>query len=271
MIYLIVFIIVLLVIWSIARKRKKLTFDCITLIVGGVKCGKTTFQVYNALKEIKKRKRKWKFKKLFYKLLQKEFNDEEPLLYSNIPLKTDYVPISTDLLERQKRFNFKSVILLSETSLIADSMTIKDKDLNERLNLFYKLIGHETHGGSVFVETQNPSDNHYSLKRCIARFIYIHHLTKWVPFFLIFKVREMAYLDGMNIENNVNEDLDETMKWIIIPKRIWKKFDAYCYSELTDNLESSVNLVDGSELESLKANEIVTFRKENVKKGVVNK
>ena len=257
LIVIILLIIFLIFIFKIFKNRKKLKFDCISLIVGGVKCGKTTLQVYFALKEIKKRKRKVKIKNFFRKIFKRELL-EEPLLYSNIPLNCDYVQIDTDLLERKKRFNFGSVILLSETSLIADSMTYKDTSLNERLNLFYKLIGHELHGGSLFVETQNPSDNHYSLKRCISRYVYIHSLKK-IPFFLIFKVREFAYLDG--VENNINTDLEDDLKTLVISKSVWKKFDAYCYSGLTDNLEKKDIVINGNELDSLKANEIVTFRK----------
>lgn len=68
------------------------------------------------------------------------------MLYSNIKLKVryGYVLITKDLLLRQKRFNYGSTILISECSLVADSMNYKDKDTNDILTIFNKLIGHET-------------------------------------------------------------------------------------------------------------------------------
>ena len=126
-------------------------------------------------------------------------------------------------------------------------------------------------GGAVFVETQNPSDNHYSLKRCLNRYVFIMHLTKWIPFFLVARVREMAYLDGVDgINNDFNEDIEETMKYLIIPKSIWKKFDAYTYSILTDNLEVNRQIIQPYEVDSLKTKDILSLKsllKEKKKNG----
>lgn len=126
-------------------------------------------------------------------------------------------------------------------------------------------------GGAVYVETQNPSDNHYSLKRCLNRYLFIHHLTKWIPFILIARVREFAYLDGVDgINNNFNEDMDESMKLLFIPKSIWKKFDAYTYSILTDNLEVNRKVIKPYEIDSLKTSEILSLKsllKEKKKNG----
>ena len=126
-------------------------------------------------------------------------------------------------------------------------------------------------GGAVYVETQNPSDNHYSLKRCLNRYLFIHHLTKWIPLILIARVREFAYLDGVDgINNNFNEDMDESMKLLFIPKSIWKKFDAYTYSILTDNLEVNRKVIEPYEVETLKTNEILSLKsllKEKKKNG----
>lgn len=79
--------------------------------------------------------------------------------------------------------------------------------------MFYKLIGHELHGGAVFTETQNPSDNHYALRRCLNRYLFIQRCIKWIPFIIVFKVREMAYLDGENVNviNTVDEDLEKIL------------------------------------------------------------
>lgn len=256
MIWLILFIILgIWLIWFLAFKVKRLKLDCVSLITGGVKTGKTTLSVHLAIKKYKKNHRKWWIKHLFKR------NIEEPLLYSNIPLTCEYVPVTQAMLERTERINYKSVMYLCETSLIADSMSFKDDLLNERLSLFIKLYGHETHGGSLFLDTQAVSDNHYAVKRCISRNLYIYHLTKWIPFFLVFRVRELYYSEDNSTINVVSEDLEDSMKLVICSKRVWKKFDCYAYSVFTDNCPVNTDLELENKKRDLKVNNLVTFKK----------
>lgn len=238
-------------------KRKKLNLDCITLVVGAPKTGKTTIQVHLAIKDNKKRRFKTRLKNIFRTKKNKLLL---PLLYSNIPLNYPHVRLTKELLLREHRFVYNSTILISETSLVASSMDYGSEVVNDNLSYFYKLIGHELHGGAVFTETQNPSDNHFALKRCINRYLYIYHLTKWIPFVLIAKVREMAYLDGVEgVNNNFNNDIDgEGFKLLLIPKSIWKKFDAYTYSILTDDLYCDRNIIDSPK--TLKTKDILSFK-----------
>ena len=112
----------------------------------------------------------------------------------------------------------------------------KDMDINERLLYFNKLIGHETRGGGIIYDTQAIQDCHYAIKRSISSYIWIHHNIK-IPFFILVYVREMFYSEDNSSVNVFNEDVEETLLRIIVPKSIWKKFDAYCYSKLTDDLE----------------------------------
>ena len=153
----IVLLIILFIVW---KTHKRLKLDCITLVVGAPKTGKTTIQVYLAIKDHKKRIFKTKFKNLFR---SKNNKIELPLLYSNIPLKYPHVRLTKELLLREERFVYNSTILISETSLVADSMSYKNEKMSDTLSMFYKLIGHEMHGGAVFTETQNPSDNHFRI------------------------------------------------------------------------------------------------------------
>lgn len=162
---------------------------------------------------------------------------EEPLLYANVPIAgIKYVELTEDLILRKKRFNYRSTIYCQEASLVADSQMFRDMDINERLLLFNKLIGHETRGGEIIYDTQSIVDCHYAIKRSVSSYIWIHHNTK-VPFFVAVYVREMFYTEDGTAVNVFNEDVEKTLLRIIIPKSIWKKFDAYCYSKLTDDLE----------------------------------
>lgn len=267
-------IIILIAIWLIfflSTRIKKIKLDCVSLITGGVKTGKTSLSVHLAIKKYKSNHRKWWFKK--YILMNR--NVEEPLLYSNIPLTCEYVAVTQDMLERKVRLNYKSVMYLCETSLIADSMSFKDEEVNERLTLFIKLFGHETHGGSLFLDTQAVCDNHYAIKRCISRNLYIYHLIKWIPFLLVFKVRELYYSEDNSTINTVDTDIEDSMKLVICTKGVWKKFDCYAYSVFTDHCPNECEIINENKKRNLKVNQLVTFKtyktlqlENNEKKGV---
>lgn len=261
-----VLIILAIIFIKVAKTIKVLHLDNVVLINGGVKSGKTTLAVALAIREYRKAYISWFIKHFFKKDIEK------PLLYSNIPLKVKYVPLTKDLIERKKRFNYKSIVIMSESSLVIDSMYYKDGLINEEVSLFIKLFAHSTRGGKLFIETQALNDNHYAVKRGISRYVWIHSLIKWVPFILIYRVREMAYSEnGDNLTNVFNEDADETIKYLIVSKRVWKKFDCYCYSYLTDNLEITNDVIDGEKLNSLKAKNIVSFKDyKTIPKEIIN-
>lgn len=249
---------------KILSKFKVPKIGAMALFSGGVKCGKTTLAVATAIGEFKRRTRRVKFRNFFRKLFNKPLC-ELPLLYSNVPLSIPYVPVSLDLLTRKKRFVYGSVIYICEASLVADSQLIKDVNLNEQLLLFNKLIGHSTKGGCIIYDTQCIGDVHYSIKRCLSEYIYVHHLTKWIPFFLVAYVQECRYSDDKSTISVCDDDVEVKLRRVIIPKKTWKYFDCYCYSVLTDNLEVEKNEVCA---EDLKAHNIISFRKSRLLGGV---
>lgn len=245
--------------YKVSKHFKVPKIACVSLTTGGVKSGKSTFSVYLAISTYKRIHRRWKVRKVFQTLFNKPI-DEEPLLYSNIPLSVPYVPITLELLQRKIRPRYGSVAYVNEASLLCDQMLYKDDELSERLTLFNKLFGHETCGGYLVYDTQCIGDVHYAVKRSLSNYFYVHHLEKRIPFFLVAKVREERYSDDTGtISNTYSEDVEENLKTVIIPKSVWKKFDAYCFSVLTDSLPVSDNVLKGST--DLKAREIVSFRK----------
>lgn len=248
-------------IYYIRKHFKMPKVDNMICVTGGVKSGKSTFSFALADSIYRRNLRRWKVRNFFRKGLnkfrKKKFPmEEKPLFYSTIPVNREHVLLSLDLLKRDVRFTYKSVIWVDEASLLADSQCYKDLDLNERLMLFNKLIAHETQGGTIVYNTQSISDLHYSVKRCLAETFYVHHTAKWLPFFLVVTVREERYSeDGLAI-NNYNEDVEESLKRVIVPKSVWKKFDCYAYSSMTDSLPTVTEL---NKVNSLKATKIVSF------------
>lgn len=241
----------------VIKRVKFLKLGSFVLITGGLKSGKTQLAVYLALKDYRKKHRRWLLKK---SILHKV--EEEPLLYSNIPLNVPYVPLNEELLLRKKRFNFKSTILLSEASLVADSQLIKDSEINNQLLLWVKLIAHETHCGKLFVESQSVDDLHYSFRRSISNYIFIKSNLN-LGLFHALDVREMVYSNVGNVTNVFDNDLDnEDKKRVFIPFTIHNKYDSCCYSVLTDKLDSITKTINGRKLKNLKANRLFSFRKE---------
>lgn len=234
----------------------------VALVTGGVKCGKTNLAVALALKEYKKRCRSTKVKNFFLRIRKKR-EIPLPLLYSNIPLSVPYVEVTEDLLLRKKRFVYNSVILISEVSLVADSTLIRDMDLNDRLLMFNKLIGHETKGGVLIYDTQCIGDCHFSVKRCLSNYFYVHHITKWIPFFVVLHIRELMYSDDNSTINVFNSDVEDcSNKLVLLSKSVWKKYDRYCYSAITDDLPVENKVI--KKTKSLKANKIVSFRERRI-------
>lgn len=267
-IYFIIICVALFFIKKFLNQFKVAKIGSLCLINGGVKCGKSTLSVSIARSEYKRRTRSIKISNFFRKLFHKSLK-ELPLLYSNVPLACPYVPLTDDLLLRKKRFVYGSVIYCQEASLVADSQLIKDMDINQRLLLFNKLIGHETKGGCIIYDTQCINDLHYSIKRCLSNYIYVHHLVKWIPFFLVAYVEENRYSDDNSVVNVQDKDVEEKLKRVIISKRTWKYFDCYCYSILTDNLPVENDVINNNlQTEDLKARKILSFRN-NFKDGGV--
>ena len=255
-----VIILAVIAVFYILFKFKVPKIGCMSLVSGGVKTGKSTLSVHMAISRYKRIKFAVKFRNLFRKLFHKPLY-EEPLLYSNIPLAVPYVKLTQDLIFRKKRFRYGSVIYVNEASLLADSMLIRDMDINERLLMFNKLIGHELKGGRIIYDTQSVEDLHFSVKKCLSNYIYIHHLSKWIPFFLVAYVRECMYsIDGSVINVN-NGDVEDELRRVIIPKSVWKKFDAYCYSYATDDLPV-VDKVVVADRKDMRVKKLISFNDE---------
>ena len=173
-------------------------------------------------------------------------DDEEPLLYSNIPVRSKfYVPLDNDILLRRKRMNYHSVLLIDESSLLATSLDYKNRDLSEDLSLFLKLVRHSVRGSyrniwgtypNVIVNTQSKNDNHYAFDRTINQVLF---LTKSIniPFFKVVWCRDLLLIDS--VVNDFDDDIKESLatRWYLIPKKFFKKYDSFAYEFLTRDKE----------------------------------
>ena len=204
-------LILVLIVWFILRKNfKNLKVPSVCLITGGVKTGKSMLSVYLSIKDYKKRHRKWWFATKF---LHKDL--EEPLYYTNCFItfgnakrekRTNKVHklnknirfITLDHLNRNVRFNYKSVIYIMECSLMADNMDYNNKERNVDLSLYNKLIAHETRGGAVYYDTQSVLDSHYSIKRVCSTYIFIMKNVNFLLFHVLYLREIINTILGIN-------------------------------------------------------------------------
>ena len=266
-IFIIVIVLLVLLLIRFNYRRKKLVIQTVNVITGAPKTGKTLLAVNLAIKEIRKRQ----FKVKIYNFFHKE-KKEIPLLYTNAPVKFPYVKLTEDLLLRKKRFSYCSVILIQEAYNVADSMSYNDLITNDNLSLLTKLIGHETRGGCMFLETQNVHDLHFAFKRCATNYVYIMCNKKY-PFFINLKCRELTNSDEVHITNISTDDVQDDPSfhnlWLL--KKWFKFYDCYCYSALTDDLDVDSRLV--TDFSSLKTTDLIRLGKPKVevlKGGVIN-
>ena len=269
MLIVIILLIAFFIFYVFNKKRKKITTAQVNLVTGAPKTMKTGLCVHLAKKDFNKRVFKTKITNFFRKLFKKPLL-EMPLFYSTIPLSFPYVPLTEEILERVKRPRFNSVIFIDEAYLVADSMAYSDNELNESFSLFNKLIGHEMHGGPLWYNTQNVHDCHFAVKRCATNYIYIPKRPKSLPFFVSLKCRELVNSEEVSILNTSSEDLedDPSFHTLLIPKTIFKKYDPYAYSVLTDDLEVEDNVVKCTSLKTSKVismKDIINKRKESKK------
>lgn len=261
--FIIILVLVAIFLIHLFRKHfKSVVLGNVSLISGAVKSGKSFLSVHFALSIYRKNVCLYYIKHFFNKLLHRADDDMKPMLYSNMKLaRVDFNLLSMDILLRKVRIPPKSVVLLDEASIIADSMLYQDKDINNALTLFVKLFAHYSHNGSLIINTQSVSDLHFSFKRCINSYLYIHKKLR-LPFFTIFWVREMFYTSDNSVINTSNSDVDDTLKKIIVLNRTYKKYDCLYLSSLTDYLPYQV-VYDYEKLDytdDLKCYKLVSFQ-----------
>ena len=262
--FLLIIVLILVVVHIIRKKIKVLTIPNVYLISGQIKSGKSLLAVHLAKKEIKRNIRNWYFKCFFLKLLGRSKEDlpKKPMLYSNIPLgRIKFNLLSMDIILQNVRIPDKSVVLIDEASLLADSTLYKNKDINNKLMRFVKLFAHYTHGGKLIIDTQSISDLHFSFKRCLNNYLYIYSRTKF-PLITIMKVREMLYSEDGSLVSNSNEDIELSMRTMFILNRTYNDYDCYCYSSFTDYLPYYVRY-DVSKLrkdDDMKCYNLVSFQ-----------
>ena len=242
--------VVVFLLWFFIFKVKHLKTPDVYMVDGGVKTGKSLVTVMLAVKQYRKNIVKITIFNFFRKIINKFRKIKKapldmPMLYSNMPLyKVKYNKLTLDVLMWKVRIPNKSVVLIDEATLLADSMTgmltkkedrAKFDEINETLTLFIKTFGHQTHGGSLFYNSQQVIDLHFAFKRCTSCYLFIAKNKKY-PFFCLLDVRELIHDEGNDVVNTIQQDIDLDNRPLFVSKRWYKYYDRFYLDVLTKNL-----------------------------------
>lgn len=244
-IFLVVAVVALFVYWRIRKNFKHLVTPCVTVITGAPKTGKDLLMNPLAQKTFKRNHRKWAVRRFFSKVFHRPFTEEEPLFYTNYrttfgslkrkkPHKLDRCirKVTTDMLLRKTRPAYKSVVAVTELSLVADCMCVHVADVNTDISLFAKLFGHISKGGAFYGNTQNSQDTHYGFKRVASTFFFVQKGINFGLFHVLY-VREMVSSD-LGAVNAFNDDVDTTTRKVLVPFWWHNRYDRYELSYFTD-------------------------------------
>lgn len=251
-------IIILLLIslfWIYKGNFKKITIQTINLITGAPKTGKSLLCADLVTRTYKRIHRQWW---IATHIFRKDV--EEPLFYTNVlfsfkniknrdiseeykrkphRLDKNIRVLETDVLKRQKRIAYKSVVYIQEASLTSDNQDYNDNVINVLQSLFNKLFGHMGKGSILFYDTQNVLDCHYAIKRCTSTFNWILKSRNFF-FFRVLYIRELINSESVSSsQNDFNEDVDMSVRKYIVWRWNYKKYDRYYFSYMTDNLPLS--------------------------------
>lgn len=277
MVWIILVVLLIILVWLYFKFFKIPKIKNLVFIDGGLGAGKSFYSVYLAVRLYKRNLRRYRIARFLFRpfgSMPKGVNKvcdklhdlwhclEEPILYSNIPLRNvKHAKLTLDILYRYKRVARKSVVLIDDVSLLVDQMNFRDKVLNKQLSLFFKLWRHESHGGYIIANSQSLSDVHYAFRYALSDYLYIHH-SFHLPFFSVLRCQEMQYSADENSKSIVQgsgRDVEETLKMVLVRNRYKRYYDSYCYSVLTDSLVIYDKQVFIKLIESAKCSDVLTL------------
>lgn len=260
----VIFVIVgIIVLFVIRKKLKILKIPCVFFIDGAPKTGKSALTIHLGIKTYLKNVFAWLLGKVFYWLRHHNLLGYplKPMLYCNIPLAFKHNRLTKDIILRKVRIPNKSVVIIDEASLVADSMLFKDQVTNYQILMFAKLFGHYSHGGTLLLNSHTITDLHYAFKRSLGTYLYIYQSNKF-PFVTLCKCREMVYSDNNNMVNDISADAELSMRTMFYFNWVYKLYDCFCYSCFTDDLSYQVDYNYKYDKKDLKCRNIVSFNKD---------
>lgn len=235
-----------IVLYIYIRHRLKHKVETITAYTGGLGSGKTLLSVDKALSLYRKNHRKWKLKKWLFHILHKdsEFNDDEPILLSNIPIRINKMLWSTKLKKEhlllQERIPQHSVVLLDEIGAFASQFDYNQKNVVVVFDEFVRFFRHYVDGYIVTNDQCSENVNLVirrrinkitNLSNCLVIFHMCFYFSRQINISEEIKTIDTASNEKMN-ESDTQDNMNFSFKFVFNKKA----YDSRCYSVRYDSV-----------------------------------
>lgn len=263
LIYVIVALVILYIVYRII-KPYILNYDTTLLFCGGLGSGKTLNSVKMSLKLLKKNRLKVKLlnfknkiRHLFFKVPLLTY--EEPILYSNIPIriKKDLfsTPLTTDILTLKSRIREYSVVLIDELPLVVNQFNWNIPEVQGQLNEFIALFRHYV-GGYLIVNGQSESEIVKQVRSKLNSYFWCFDFQKFLFFF--YRVRILHSQVNENEVSISSDFIEEHTKWTY--GLLTRSYDSRAYSNRYKNI-NLIAPINQYSSDTLKTNKLMSFNK----------
>ena len=238
-------------------------YDTTILFCGGLGSGKSLNSVKQVLILYKKNHNIWLVKKYMNSFLnlfrkknnKRQFIEEEPLIYSNIPIKIKKGLVSNQLTKEhlilKERINQKSIVFIDELPTLVNQFNWNLNDVRYNLNEFITFFRHYI-GGYLVVNGQAESEIVKQVRVKLNSYYWCFDFKKFLCFYRV------KILHSMITENDVSistDFIDENCRNVfgIITKRYNTRAFKNRYNKVIKENNLKFNSVD------LTTNKIIRF------------
>lgn len=233
-----------LFIWyKIHKHVYKVSNNSVICFTGGLGSGKTLFGVYYALGRLARRRIQYKWKQRFRKIFNyakyELYKDSEPLLYSNIPVRSPYyVPLTADHITLDRKINEHSVVFIDELGQVASQHDWNKTKVKVNINEYIRFFRHYI-DGSLIVTDQSADEIAVGIRRRINVIYNLNDLVKLIPIprFTLIRTTITPITVIEDLHTIEKTDVGEAEKHYIYALLIGKKFyESRTYKHRYDNV-----------------------------------
>lgn len=202
--------------------------DNTLMFTGAPGTGKTNEMVKWSLRLYKKQLKKVRWHNRF-----KRDKWEEPILYSNIPIRINRSTWSTVLklehLLLTERINHRSVTVITEIGKIASQYEWNNLNVQDNLNDFISLYRQYTLGGYFLCDDQSSDNVAVNIRRRLGTVVNMLHFRRFWKIYWV-KMRNITVSEDIK---TIEDDSAETnMRWKIgLFPFFYVNYDTYAFSE----------------------------------------
>ena len=228
LLYIIIFVITVYVGIRIYAKFYLVQIDNTLMFTGAPGTGKTNEMVKWALKLYR-----WNSKAVRRHNRFRKDKWEEPILYSNIPIRINRSTWSTELKKEHllltERQNLKSITVITEIGKIASQYDWNNLNVQDNLNDYISLYRQYTQGGFFLCDDQSSDNVAVNVRRRLGTVINMLHFKRWWKIYWV-KMRNITVSE--DIKTIEDESAEDSMRWRIgLLPIFYSRYDTYAFSD----------------------------------------